>query len=276
MVLYGQNYAQFLVVDNSSSGGSNIPIQDTILSPIDTVWGYCTSINYDIDLDQDSIPDIDFYLECSLGGLGSHGIMYLTAFNNFSIHVDTSYIEHYQFIDSVGQVQDTTRKTPVVRNYNFGDTIFSNQGYLSTEEFLLYNSFGNYPSCTYHNIDLFLEDTSYIAFEKSNLDLYYLKIHVPYSSKLELIYGKTNAQINGINENEVSENIIFPNPANEIINFRKGFDLIQIYNTQGTLLIEKKLLDTQLTIDISNLKSGFYIVILKTKRNRYITKLLRK
>ncbi len=44
---------------------------------------------------------------------------------------------------------------------------------------------------------------------------------------------------------------------------------------QGTLLIEKKLSYSQKAFDISNLKSGFYTVILKTNRKRYITKLLK-
>ena len=270
MVLFGNTYAQFLVVDNSSSGGSNIPIQDTILSSIDPVWGSCTSINFDLDLDQDSIPDIVFYLECYMGGMGSYYEMSLTSFNDFSIHVDTSYIEHFQVLDSVGQAQNTIRKTPVVRKYNFGDTIFNNQAFLATEEKLLDYSYGNYPSCVYNNINLFFEDTSYIVFEKSNSDLYYLKIQVPNLSAVELIYAKTNGQIKDINEN-----IIFPNPANEKIRFRIAFDLIQIYNTQGTLLIEKEMTNNRKKLDISYLKSGLYLVILKTDNNRYIEKFIK-
>jgi len=271
MFSIGQTTAQYLVI----SEGNNIPFQDTILSSIDPIWGSCTSVNYNIDLDQDSISDIDFYLECYMGGMGSYYEMSLTSFNNFSIHVDTSYIEHFQYIDSVGQVHDTTRKTSVVRKYNLGDTIFGMQNFFGTEEKLLHYSFGNYPSCVYNNIDLFLEDTSYISFEKSNGDLYYLKIYVPLRSELELIYAKTNIQTNGINENELSENCIFPNPAKQIINFRKAYDLIGIYTMQGTLLIEKNLQDTQKTLDISYLKSGFYVVIIKTDSNRNITKLLK-
>ncbi len=269
-----QTNAQYLVVDNPIYGGNNIPFQDTILSSIDTM-GFCTSLNYYFDLDQDSIQDIDFYLDCYMGGLGSGYFMSLTSFNNFSIHIDTSYVEHFQFINNYGQVQDTSRIIPTVRKYNWGDTIFSNQSILAAEGNLLNFSYGNYPPCVYNGINLFLEDTSYISLEKSNGDLYYLKIYVPSYSALELIYAKTNAQVSVNSVNELPEHYIFPNPAKEIINFRKAFDLIQIYTMQGTLLIEKKLSYSQKAFDISNLKSGFYTVILKTNRKRYITKLLK-
>ncbi|OYT16414.1 MAG: hypothetical protein B7C24_07885, partial [Bacteroidetes bacterium 4572_77] len=209
---------------NTSSGGNNIPFQDTILSSRD-MWGSCSSFNYNFDLDQDSIPDLDFHLQCYMGGMGDSDKMTLTSFNDFSIHVDTSYIEHFQFIDADGQVHDTTRKRPVVRKYNLSDTIFGNQGFLATSEKLLFYSIGYYPSCVDNNIDLFLKDTSYIAFEKSNGDLYYLKIYMHSKSELEIMFAKTNAQTNDINEYKLSENNIFPNPANKVINKRK-----KIYN----------------------------------------------
>ena len=268
-----QTNAQYLVAGYTSSGGNYIPFQDTILSSIDPIWGSCTSEHYyfDFDLDQDSNPDIEFDLQCYWGGMGSYNNISLTSFNDFSIHVDTNYVEHAQFLDSLGQAHNTSRITPVVRKYNRGDTIFNNQDMLATEEKLLHYSVGYSPSCVYNNINLFFEDTSYIALEKSNLDLYYLKIYVPDASTLELIYAKTNAEISGSNEND----ILFPNPAKEIINFKKAVDLISVYTVQGTLLIEKNLIDTQKPLDISYLKSGFYIVILKADSKRYITKLLK-
>lgn len=273
--IVGQNNAQNLIIGDGILGGYNIPFQDTLLSSIDPNWGNCSSFNFSFDIDQDSIPDINFYLECYMGGSGGFYKMSLTSYNNFSIHVDTSYTEHFQFIDSVGQIHDTTRKTPVVRKYNFGDTIFSNQVFYDTEAPLLYYSYGNFPSCIYNNIDLFLQDTSYITLEKSNGDLYYLKIHVPFKSTLGLINAKTNAQIQGINENEISKNIIFPNPAKDVLNFKLAINLIEIYNMQGTLLMEKKIINTQRKLDISQLKSGFYLLILKTDNKRYLTKQLK-
>ena len=173
--IIGQTNAQYLVVGNSNSGGNYISFQDTILYSIDLNWGNCSSFDYYFDLDQDSIPDIDFYLDCYFGGMGSFYKIFVTSFNDFSIHTDTCYIEHFQFLDSLEQAQDTTRRRHVVRKYNLGDTIFNNQSFLSTEEIIMYYSNGWDPSCIYNNINLFLEDTSYIAFEKSNGDLYYFK-----------------------------------------------------------------------------------------------------
>lgn len=269
MFLIGQTNAQYLVIPE----GNNIPFQDTILYSVDPISGSCYSsgIDYDIDLDQDSISDIDFHLECYMGGMGSSSEISLTSFNDFSIHVDTGYIEHYQFHDSVGQTQDATRKKSVVRKYNLGDTIFSMQNLLDTAEILYHYSHGNYPSpCVYNNIDLFLGDTSYISFEKSNGNLYYLKIYL--QAGFKLIYAKTNTQIN---ENELLENVIFPNPATDVIHLNKSYDFIEIYSAQGTLLTDKNEPGTQKTIDISYLEKGFYIVVLKKDQSRYITKLLK-
>ena len=276
MVFFGQINAQYLVIDNSGSGGNYIPIQDTVLSSVDPILGLCSSFNYHFDLDQDSIPDINFYLECYIGGLGSYYKIVVTSFNDFSILMDTNYTEHFQFLDSLRQVHDTTRKTPVVRKYNWGDTIFNNQDLLNTEGKLLNYSTGNYPPCIYSNVNLFFDDTSYIAFEKSNGDLYYLKVYVPCRTTLELIYAKTNARINDINEHKISGNFIFPNPAKKIISFNKGFDLIQIFNIQGILLVDKNLSGTQNTFDISHLNKGIYIVNLKKGNNVYTSKLLKR
>lgn len=274
MVLVGPTYSQYLVIDSFSMVDNNISIQDTLLSSYGE-YG-CTDINYKIDLDQDSVPDINFYLECYMGGRGGYEKIFVTSYNNFYIHADTSYIEHFQFIDTVGQVQNTSRITTVVRKYNFGDTIFNNQSVLSNDVKLLYRSTGTDPSCTYRNINLFLKDTSYIAFEKSNGDLYFLKIGVPNGCKLELISLKSNAYINRIDDKKISGNDIFPNPATDIINFKEGsFNSIQIYTMQGILLVEKDIKWSQKSLDISNFKSGLYTVILKAEKNRYITKLLK-
>ena len=275
MLLIGQTNAQYLIAGYPpDSGGYIIPFQDTLLSSTNS-WGNCTASHYYFDLDQDSIMDVDFYLDCYLGGYGGSWEMSVTCFNDFSVHVDPSYEEHVQFIDSTGQVQDITRITPVVKKYNLGDTIFNNQTVLATNKRLLYTVHGEYPPCVYNNINLFLGDTSYIAFEKSNSDLYYFKIYVPNKYNLKLIYERSNTPYLSINNIQLQENYIFPNPAKEIINFKKTFDLIEIYTLQGTLLIEKYLTDNQKTLDISFLKSGLYIVILKKGSAGYITKLIK-
>lgn len=270
--IVGQTNAQYLVIGDSNLGGNNIPFQDTIISSYDSMG--CSSFNYYLDIDQDSIPDIHFYLDCYIGGLGNSFEISLTTSNDFSIHIDTSYIEHFQFINSNGQVQDTTRRTSVVKKYNFGDTIFSNQVFCNTEGTLLNYSSGHYPPCVYNNVVLFLEDTSYIALEKSNGDLFYFKIYMCNKSTLELIHGKTNALLS-IGELTTLQSHIFPNPATNVIHFKDNYDSIEIYSTEGTLLIERKKLGAHKNIDISSLKSGFYIVVLKKDKYSYTTKLLK-
>ncbi len=127
MFLVGQTNAQYLVPDSSSLGGNNIPLQDTVLSSLGPWWD-CTDSFFYFNLDQDTIPDVEFHLWCYMGGMGDVYEISIATFNDFLIHVDTGYIEHYQYFDdSTGQVYDTTRITPVVKKYNFGDTIFNNQ-----------------------------------------------------------------------------------------------------------------------------------------------------
>jgi hypothetical protein len=197
--------------------------------------------------------------------------------NDNSLDLDLAReVAAYFRVDAKESDELITAITSVVKKYQLGDTIYKNQCILSTQEKLLYYSLGNDPVCVFNNIDLFLEDTSYIVFEKSNGDLYYLKIFIPYKSTLELIYAKTSDQTFGIDENDLLQNSIYPNPATELINFKKDFDLIEIYNIQGTLLIEKNESYTQNTIDISSLKSGFYIVILKKDSAKYLTKLIKR
>lgn len=278
MIIISQSNAQYLVINDSISGGVNIPFQDTLLSSVDPMSGSCTALNYYVDLDQDSINDIEFHLECSMGGFGSFYKMIISTLNDFLVHRDTSFVEHFQYIGTNGQAQDTTRKTPIVRKYVWGDTIYNNQNLLSTEEYLLHYSFGNYPPCIYHNIDAFLEDTSYIAFSKSNLDIfsiYYVKIKVPYMTLLELISAKTDDLSSDIIVKELFSNYIFPNPATEVIHFKEGFDSIEIYTLQGTLLVKENLSNTRNLLNVAGLQSGFYIVNLQKDEFRFLTKFLK-
>ena len=269
--------AQYLVINNSTSGGINIPFQDTLLSSLDPVWGYCTNLNYNVDLDNYSTNDVDFSLECYVGGMGSYYKMYISTLNNFSVHINTSFEEHFQYIDSLG-IHDTTRNTAIIRKYFWADTIYANQNLESTGNYLLYQSYGYYPSCVYNNIDAFLGDTSYIAFTKNDgntVSLYYLKIYVPSKYKLELISAKTNEQSGDINDNELLSNYIFPNPAKEGIRFKEGYDFVEIYTLQGTLVIKENLSNTQNLFDISQLNRGFYIVNLKKNETNFFNKLMK-
>lgn len=264
---------QYIVIDTTYLGGMSIPFQDTLISSIDPDMGSCISTDYFLDLDQDDNSDVKFHLECHMGGMGSSYKIYISTLNSYSIHVDTNYQEYYQYlVEGVGAV-DTVRTVTVVKKYNWGDTIFSDQNSLSTGDYLLRYSFGNYPPCIYNKIDLFLYDTSYIAFTKNDGNtpsIYYLKIYVKNYSKVALISAKTNAQPNYVDEKELLSNHVFPNPVAEEIFFKGEYNLAEIYTMQGTLILKENISTTENSIDVSELQGGFYIILLKNNNKKLL------
>ena len=175
-----QTNAQYLIVDDSVYGGNNLPLQDVMLTASDDCSAGISK-EYYFDLNQDSINDIKFELFCYLYPYHDEYYMLLETFNDFSIHVDTNFMENitiYYF--DTGQFFDTIIKASTVRKYELGDTIFSNNSALASEELLFEYKHEEYVDSIdakvfRYNL-LFYQDTSYIALERSNGDLYYIKI----------------------------------------------------------------------------------------------------
>ncbi len=70
----------------------------------------------------------------------------------------------------------------------------------------------------------------------------------------------------GINENNLQNSvIIFPNPANDLLNVKlsQEFESVEITNMLGQLLYSNKVTDSFLQIDISSYTSGVYFIRLK-------------
>ncbi|MCK9613368.1 MAG: T9SS type A sorting domain-containing protein [Bacteroidales bacterium] len=277
------SYAQYLVIDNSSSGGYEIPFQDTVLHCY-AQYPNASYVNYYLDLDGDSINDIRFYLYDWFNvHLWSTSIISVSTFNNFYVHIDTSYIEYYQTFIS-GLVVDTFRKTTIIKKYNWGDTIhYSNENLLSHGAPLStrYYHYGP-PGMLSQNIDAFWGDTSYIVFTKSqgkDFILYYLKIEVgsEYDNTLSLISAKTNIVPDEIPQTtiELPEDYIFPNPTKEVFYFKEGCDLIEIYSLQGTLVVKENLSITRNFFNVSQLRKGFYFVYLRKNETKFLTKLIK-
>jgi len=75
-------------------------------------------------------------------------------------------------------------------------------------------------------------------------------------------------------ENSVS---IFPNPASNQLNINAGnttLDTIEVFDLKGSLLVAQHLDTTQVTIDISTLSHGLYLVRIAAKNSVVITKKL--
>lgn len=82
----------------------------------------------------------------------------------------------------------------------------------------------------------------------------------------------------GITEFSTHHNVVFPNPAeNELFYSLPAFDRFlscEIYDVNGNLLL-KKMEDTGM-INIRNITAGIYFILLRTERNVYSNKFVKK
>ena len=69
--------------------------------------------------------------------------------------------------------------------------------------------------------------------------------------------------------------IIYPNPAIDEVNIAFGGNdgILYIFDEKGSLLMTKKLINNFETISTKNLKTGIYLVIIKTENKEWKTKL---
>lgn len=238
-----------LVIDSSAAAGYYIPFRDTTLSSI-SPSASCTSTNFPLDLNGDSSTDVEFLVSCSMGGQGGMYSISIKTLNDFLIHSDTNYIEHYQYITLGGIVHDTTRKRTVIQKYSWGDLIQSGLATLSSNLPIYNYTTGAFPSCIYTNIEPGLLDTFYIALETFTHDIYYLKLSNPSLYELRIFSMKSSV-------NQLQQDIIvFPNPSEGILYFYKPFELVEIYSIEGKLV--KSQVDVYETLDVSGLSNGTY------------------
>lgn len=84
----------------------------------------------------------------------------------------------------------------------------------------------------------------------------------------------------GITENIKDDIQLYPNPASKTILIKstmaKEMGLINIYNSTGKLIIQKKLIDSELQINIGNIKSGLYIIEIDYGERKQYSKFIKK
>ena len=186
-----------------------------------------------------------------MGGLGSSFDIKVKSFGDFKIHSDTNYIEHFQYIALGGIVTDTSRTRSIVRKYILGDVVQSGEATLSTELPIYSVSHGNFPSCTYTNIQPVLSDTFFIAVESATLDVYCFKLANPIPTKLELFSIRSSVS-------PLKDVLIFPNPSADKLFFDKAYAEVDIYNSFGTLVMSQAAVYD--FMDVSSLSNGAYWV----------------
>lgn len=90
----------------------------------------------------------------------------------------------------------------------------------------------------------------------------------------KLFFGEA---ITGINDNQQSGTAekmsVYPNPANDIINIRnapEGISTVKIYRMEGVMVLNEELSTGSLSIDVSKLAKGFYLLTLNGQAFKFI------
>ncbi len=239
-----------VVIDSSILSGYTIPFHDTTLSSI-SPSASCSPSSFLIDLNEDSSADVEFFVSCNMGGLGSTFDIKVMSYAGFYIHSDTNYLEHFQYVAPGGSVTDTTRQRTVIQEYNWGDVVQGGEAILSTELSIYSYSHGNFPSCIYTNLEPVLNDTFYLVIESSNQDVYYFKLSNLSRNELRIFSVKSSVP-------RLNKVLVFPNPSADRLYFNKPYIAVEIYNSLGDLV--KKQMDVYEFMDISSLSNGSYWV----------------
>ncbi len=94
-------------------------------------------------------------------------------------------------------------------------------------------------------------------------------------------YGKAHAffavkralELVGVDElKEQKDAQVYPNPTNGLVHFKNEIQEVWVYNTNGQLI--KKQLETTPSIDLSELPTGVYYLILQSDQEHYIEKVV--
>lgn len=275
-LLIGQN----IIIGDPHLSGNSIPFTDTTIL---FVVGDCNGVNYEIDLDGDENYDVNFKLyDCWGGEYQLRRVTVWTLNNNISVHIDTNYQGLVLDRDTINnewiQVPETFT---VIKKYVIGDTILFNEISSTNEYMSLYRADwaeigGEWLRTEY--ISHFYGDTNYIAFTKNIEDstsLYYIKVFLN-TYGLHFISAKSNSSPNSIHETSSKPVYFYPNPVVNVLSLKESYEEFEIYTLQGLLVYYGKLNENQNTLDLSHLKSGFYLLKLKYNSKELTTKFIKQ
>lgn len=81
----------------------------------------------------------------------------------------------------------------------------------------------------------------------------------------------------GLTEVENSKIELFPNPTSDYFTIKSEKEiLLRIYSLDGKLVRQEKITNQSSKIDVSNLNSGIYSLIIESDTNQFVTKLIKK
>ncbi len=160
-------------------------------------------------------------------------------------------------IDSV-LVGDYYRKRYTIQNNNFGNDYWI-EGIGSIND--LFSSFTYLFEWTYYTL-CFTDTSTYYINSPNDEDSCHYWIPV------------------GLTESIKNEIYLYPNPASNTIIIKsiaeEATGLINIYNSTGKLIMQEKLTDYELEINLDRIKSGLYIVEIEYGQRKQYSKFIKK
>jgi hypothetical protein len=73
---------------------------------------------------------------------------------------------------------------------------------------------------------------------------------------------------------------LYPNPANNLLNLKSDFEIqhIEVYDIFGKLILEKdfKEISAEVQIDIENLSSGLYLLVVQSDSAKKVLKFIKQ
>lgn len=121
--------------------------------------------------------------------------------------------------------------------------------------------------CIFNNNDSFLLQTNASFYFNNNINFNYIlnelagaqQLTITNSLNNSVIYTNVNLKTENIDKS--TELVVYPNPAENILNFKSSFEIsqIRVYSSDGRL-IENYFINDENHVDIGGLKSGIYFV----------------
>jgi hypothetical protein len=230
----------------------------------ETMWNSppCEVLTMLLDLDDSGSSDVKFTSTCYMGSGGYTADLSVIGINA-SLVADTMVIDS-SYIEGYGEwIVDTFS---VVEKFDYGDTIFMNNYFSSDSEIIVHII--AVPAGLSPGLYLYVDDwkgtSGYIAFRMdidSNDVLGWIKMDVLNNQALTVEYTAMIYPGLGINENGKKKLNVFPNPARKSLSFANShYDRIQIIDLSGKVLIDKKILLGDQTIDVGILSKGYYVI----------------
>lgn len=183
-----------------------------------------------------------------IGQTGTTGMISIAFDSNVNMYGHDVVSDSFYSIDIA--TGNATLMAPLNFNANFGQDLewdaASQTMYMTAFNAVTFNA-------ELRTVNLTTGETTFIDLLGNGID-----VQIPWASI-------QNPSTLGINDNQLSDSTVFPNPANDIITIKtqKNITSIQVINLQGQLVMKKVIPITNNKIDVSELSNGIYFLKLR-------------